>query len=74
MIGRIALKKFNYYGQEITVPDYAKFVATDANGQTWWYTHKPIQLSRGWVDKTGNCGRVSAVLNIKNWRRSLKPC
>lgn len=67
------MKKFNYYGQEITVPDYANYVATDANGQTWWYIKKPLPVQGGF-SSGGNCGRVSVVLNIKNWSRSLRKC
>lgn len=67
------MKKFNYYGQEITVPDYAKFVATDANGQTWWYIKKPVHVQGGFSSGS-NCGRVSVVINLINWRRSLKEC
>lgn len=69
------MKKFNYYGQEVTVPDYAKYVATDKSGDTWWYTNKPNDASDMWiVSKGGNCGRVGVVLNIKNWRESLRRC
>lgn len=67
------MKKFNYYGQEIEIPDYAKFVATDANGQTWWYINKPLPVQGGF-SSGGNCGRVSIVLNIKNWRGSSRKC
>lgn len=75
MIGRIVLKKFNYYGQEITVPDYAKFVATDKDGEVWWYTNKPNDAYDVWiVGKKGNCFRCGRKINIKNWRGSLKPC
>lgn len=69
------MKKFNYYGQEIEVPNYAKYVATDDDGDVWWHTNKPNDASDMWiVGKGGNCGRVSVVLNIKNWRGSLRKC
>lgn len=70
------MKKFNYYEQEVEVPDYAKYVATDKDGETWWYTNKPSDAYSMWwiVGKSGNCGRVSVVLNIKNWRGSLRKC
>lgn len=67
------MKTINYYGQEIEVPDYAKYVATDDNGQTWWYIKKPL-LVQGGFSSGSNCGRVSVVLNIKNWRGSLRKC
>lgn len=69
------MKKFNYYGQEITAPDYAKYVATDDNGEMWWYTNKPSEAYSMWiVGKGGNCGRVNVMLNIKSWRGSLRKC
>lgn len=67
------MKKINYYGQEIVVPDYAKHVATDVNGQTWWYINKPLSV-KGGFSSGGNCGRVGVALNIKNWRGSLRKC
>lgn len=54
------MKKFNYYGQEITVPDYAKYVATDDNGQTWWYTNKPSDAYSMWI--VGKGGIVVALV------------
>lgn len=67
------MKKFNYYGQEITVPDYANYVATDKDGNCWWYIKKPL-LVQGGFSSGGNCGRVNALLNIKSWRGSLRKC
>lgn len=67
------MKKFNYYGQSITVPDYAKYVATDANGQAWWYIKKPLLLQGGFSSGS-NCGLCGNNNNIKNWRGSLKEC
>lgn len=67
------MKKFNYYGQEITVPDYAKYVATDPDGSMWWFISKPMKSTR-WFSGGLNCGRVGVVLNIKNWRGSLRKC
>lgn len=70
------MKKFNYYGQSITVPDYAKYVATDRDGEVWWYTNKPNDAYDMWIaGKGGNCGRTRNWLKtIKNWRGSLKEC
>lgn len=69
------MKVFNYFGQSIITPDYAKFVATDQDGEIWWYTHKPNDAYDMWiVAKGGNCGRVGKAKNVKNWRKSLNEC
>ena len=67
------MKKFNYYGQEITVPDYAKYIATDENGEMWWYSSCPRLELASWRGGL-NCGPVGNNPNVKNWRRSLKQC
>lgn len=69
------MKKFKYYGKEIEVPDYANHVATDKDGEVWWYTNKPRDVKLAWFNNSGgNCGRVGNISNIKNWRGSLKEC
>lgn len=68
------MKKFNYYGQEIEVPDYAKFIATDDNGEMWWYANKPNDAHSMWIAGNKNCGRVGHNPNVKNWRGSLREC
>ncbi len=68
------MKTFNYFNQSVTVPDYAKFIATDEDGQMWWYTNKPNDAYNMWVAGGKNCGRVGSNPNIKNWRRSLREC
>lgn len=60
---------------EVTVPNYAKFIATDPDGEMWWFTVKPNDAHSVWiVGKGGNCGRCGNNQNIKNWRRSLREC
>lgn len=69
------MKKFNYYGQEITVPDYANFVATDRDGDIWWYANKPRDVKLAWSNNSGgNCGRVGECVKVKSWRGSLREC
>lgn len=69
------MKKINYYGQEIEVPDYAKYVATDSDGEVWWYAEKPTIIGVAWSSKfLSGCGRVRYEQYIKNWRRSLREC
>lgn len=68
------MKTVNYFGQPATVPDYAKYIATDANGEAWWYTDKPDDAFNRWLAGGKNCGCVGNNPNIKNWRRSLREC
>ena len=68
------MKTFNYFNQSVTVPDYAKFIATDEDGEMWWYVDKPNSTFGMWASRSMNCGRVGNNSNIKNWRRSLREC
>lgn len=68
------MKTFNYFNQSVTVPDYAKYIATDDNGEMWWYTNKPNDAHGMWIAGNKNCGRVGNNPNVKNWRRSLREC
>lgn len=67
------MKTFNYFNQPVTVPDYAKYIATDPDGQMWWFVNKPMQSIR-WFGGGSNCGMCGTNPNIKNWRRSLREC
>lgn len=68
------MKTINYFGKSVTVPDYAKYIATDADGEMWWYSCEPIKVGATWGIKGGNCDRVGNNPNIKNWCRSLREC
>lgn len=68
------MKKFKYFNQSVTVPDYAKFIATDEDGEVWWYVCEPYIVLKTWLVKDSGCGRVGNNPNIKNWRRSLREC
>lgn len=67
------MKTVNYFGQPVTVPDYAKYIAADANGDIWWYANAPRLGLTSWSGGL-NCGRVGNNPNVKNWRRSLREC
>lgn len=58
------MKKFNYFSMEVTVPDYAKFIATDAGGEMWWYMEKPACIMLSFSSRS-NCGRCGVNPNIK---------
>ena len=68
------MKTANYFGHSVTVPDYAKFIATDPDGEMWWYTKKPTDAYDMWTANGKNCGRVGDNPTVKNWRRSLREC
>lgn len=69
------MKSVNYFGQPVTVPDYANYIATDKDGEMWWYVCEPRGVKIAWFNFGGNnCGRIGNNPNIKNWRRSLREC
>ena len=69
------MKTVNYFGQSVTVPDYAKYIATDTDGEVWWYIDKPIISDGWWCTRRAQVnGRAGNNPNIKNWRRSLREC
>lgn len=73
--GRVALKKFKYYGREVEVPDYAAHIAVDADGECWWYMGKPRFTSDAGVwGNGGNCGRVGYFDKVDSWKGSLRSC
>lgn len=68
------MKKFKYYGREVEVPDYAQYVAVDADGEAWWYTEKPRINFYTWSGNGSDCGRVGHFDNVKNWKGSIRSC
>lgn len=76
------MKKFKYYGREVEVPDYAAYIAVDADGDGWWYNANPIkndqigEWSLRFADKhgVGLCDRVGYFDNVDNWKGSLRSC
>lgn len=36
------MKKINYFGYKIDAPDWAMYIATERNGDAWFYTKKPL--------------------------------
>lgn len=67
------MKTFNYFNQPVTVPDCAKYIAADSDGEVWWYSSGPRLELTSWRGGL-NCGRVRNDQYIKNWRRSLREC
>lgn len=69
------MKKFKYYGRKVEVPDYATYIAVDADGECWWYMAKPVKSEDWWCTwNRGNCGRVGYFDNVDNWKGSLRSC
>lgn len=66
------MKTVNYFGTNYTVPDYAKFIATDANGDVWYFNSPPrcSKILMKWT--THNlCGRLG-YKPVKQFERSLQ--
>jgi len=53
-------------------PEWAQFIATDADGQEYWYEHEPTLSGRHWIKRfiTGQVARVRP--KMYNWQCSLK--
>lgn len=72
------MKTITYYGREVEVPDYAKHIAVDADGECWYFTKQPhVKKSKSsWFmyDQGGLCGRVGYFDNVDNWKGSLRSC
>lgn len=71
----------DYYGAELVLPEWAKFIAMDSNGRVWAYDEKPEAIAHGngtgaWamfaVGELGSVGWRSATTAEKVWRDSLR--
>ena len=49
-------------------PDWAQWVAMDADGTWWWFDEKPQEIGREWMAPVG--GNVAKVI-ASSWRESL---
>lgn len=70
------MKTVNYFGTNYTVPDYAKFIATDGDGECWWYTVKPrcskfLNVWQPMKNPNNLCGRLG-YKPVKHFERSLQ--
>ena len=71
----------DYYGAELVLPEWAKFIAMDSNGRVWAYDVKPEAIAHGngtgaWamfnVGELGSVGWRSVSTAEKVWRDSLR--
>ena len=42
------MKEVDYHGLKLTVPERCKFIASDADGETWSYGTKPDEYDEAW--------------------------
>ena len=59
---KIAVK---YFGVHLILPEQAKYLATDMDGDVWWYTDKPVPRLVAWLIEgriqSANIGRVTTL-------------
>jgi hypothetical protein len=49
-------------------PDWANYLAQDANGGWWWYDDSPKSSVKSWLNGT----RHAAAMAVFNWRETLE--
>jgi len=57
---------------EVELSDWARFVATDADGEMWEYEEEPCRAPTSWHHiNTGKCSHLAKLPPNKNWKDSL---
>jgi hypothetical protein len=49
-------------------PDWANYIATDADGMMYYYENRPSSATNVWVESEG---RIEQALGAVRWRDSL---
>ena len=65
-------KQIGYYGKQVTVPEEARFIATDADGTVWWYETEPealADLDYWYCSSTDDC--IDDTTYEGDWKDSL---
>ncbi len=71
----------DYYGSELVIPPWVRFIAMDSDGMTWGYKEKPEadmeddtdgEWKTGGTDKACRVGWRSTKLAVRVWRDSLR--
>lgn len=71
----------DYYGSELVIPPWVRFIAMDSDGMTWGYKEKPEadmeddtdgEWKTGCTDKARRVGWRSTKLAVRVWRDSLR--
>ena len=65
------MKEVDYHGLKLTVPERCKFIASDADGETWAYELNPKSFPLHWgYIKNGYC--IGALdLEGMDWKETL---
>lgn len=53
------------------VPEWVQWAATDEDGDLYWYSHKPVEDSRGWHNENGKQVFVRTI-HVDDWTQSLE--
>lgn len=68
-------KTINYFGMGITIPDWAKYLATDRDGSVYAYDNKPSIDGDDWfVDHSSITSIATVNLHGLDWRETLRKC
>lgn len=70
-------KTVNYFGLELQVPLFAKYIATDRDGEAWCFDEEPQRNNRYWNLTSDSLNILSiGYVNLHglNWRETLRKC
>ena len=55
----------------VTLSDWARWVAVDADGEVWVYNKRPYQDEDGWFNEACKCERINKVVPPINFKNCL---
>ena len=64
------LSEFTSLSHKDLAPDWANWIALDADSALWTYEAKPIQHLKGWYENELGCNRKLA--SVRNYRKLAK--
>lgn len=55
-------------------PEWARWLAMDANGFWWWYEEEPVASGKAWKPSdSGDCTRAFTKPTKEDWLETLTP-
>lgn len=58
---------------DFEIPDWADWIAQDADGSWWAFEHEPNEYDRGWYEnEVGRSQRLGQAAPNPRWRASLR--
>lgn len=55
-------------------PEWAQWLAMDANGFWWWYEEEPVVSEKAWMPSdSGDCTRAFTKPTNEDWLETLTP-